>query len=226
MMNEILFIAHLFLVFLVTVVALCNGPFVLQTLLAFYVVLAHLFVFKTMMFFGVLISGCDVYLMAGICGLLMGREMWGHRFVRDVSAISAVISCMFLVLCWFQTAYHAIPDDPFNVAFMGTIGLMPWVALYRLIAQYGAQAVTLVIAGKLTQWYKGTLVPGAAIAAMIFGQCIESFLFFGGVFKAHLSFQQLGAMLGISVLFKIILILGSSFFFGVAAWCRRYGYAR
>jgi uncharacterized PurR-regulated membrane protein YhhQ (DUF165 family) len=225
MMNEILFIAHFLFVFFVTVVALCNGPFVLQSLLALYVVLAHLCVLKKMMFFGVVVTGCDVYLMAGICGLLMGRELWGARFVYDVSVISGAISFMFLVLCWFQVAYHAVPGDPFTTAFMTTIGLMSWVAMYNLIAHYVAQFVTLVVANKLSRWQKQIVSPGAAIITLICGQSIHSLLFLGGLFNTHHSLQQLGNMVGVSLLFKIILILGSSFFCSIAGWCRRYGYA-
>jgi len=224
-MNELLFIAHILFVFATTVLALFNGPFVLQTLAALYVVFANLFVMKKMMLFGVLVSGCDVYLIGSICALLMGREMWGRRFVTDLTFIAAIASVIFLVLCWFQVSYIPLETDTVHQSFVAIIGLMPWVTICSLAAHGSAQLLTLGVVGFLSAITGSRWPTGVAFIAMFTGQILDSVLFLGGAFWGELALPELLPMIGVSVGFKITLIALSSFLVGFAAWCRRNGYA-
>ena len=224
-MNEFLFLTHTLFVFGVTVVAVCNGPFVLQTLLALYIVLGNLFVAKKMLLCGVLVSGCDVYVMAGICGVLMGREMWGTRFVRDVSIICTVISALFLVLCWFQTVYQALPGDAIQAVVAATIGLMPRITIYQLAGYYAAQLITLLVVTSGAALFKGRDVSLVAFLAMALGHLVDSIIFLGGCLGLGFSANFASAVL-VNAGLKIVLVCASAFFFYCAAWLRRYGYAR
>ncbi len=223
-MNEILFIAHIIFVFIAAVGAFLNGPFVTQTVASLYVVFANLFVIKKMLLGGVLVSGCDAYLIGSICALLMGRELWGERFALDLSIISMAVSGMFLVLCWFQVAYVPIATDIVHDSFAATIGLMPFITVCSLGAHLIAQLVTLLVSRVLSAFFEERYITGVAFLAMFVGQIVDSILFFGGAFFHDVTIAQLSSMVLVSAGLKIGLIAFSSVLVGFAAWCRRQGY--
>jgi uncharacterized integral membrane protein (TIGR00697 family) len=226
MMNEILFLAHVFFVLSVVCGAVLLGRQAVQALVCMYIVFANLFVVKKMLLMGFIASGSDMYIVGSMCALLIGSALWGEQFAHETARLSVALSVFFFVLCWFQVAYVPLPADSMHETFSLVLSRMPAVTLFSIVAHYCAQLCTLALSSIVRAVMRGWVLALGLGGAMLVGQCVDGVLFFGGTFGFATPMHTVLQMVVVSVALKLLCIIASSGLVMGALWCKERGYVQ
>lgn len=218
-MNELIFIAHLTLIFGATIGAFLIDKHLLQALVCIFVVTANLLVIKQMMLVGFVACGGGMYVMGSMCGLLLLQTFWGKQVAQRTLYASFGVAVLFLLLSMLHLAYAPAPTDFMHEAFAQVLGRVPRITIFSLVAHFSSHYFTLFLHRVLLIFTRQRGVFAASLLAMIVGQVLDSVIFFGGAFYGHSSLIVIGQMVTISMVIKTIMSIMSS---AIIVWAQYF----
>ncbi len=143
-MNEVIFLAHTFLMSLFTLTALKLGKEALISFICVQSILANLFVTKQMTLFGFDVTCSDVYMVGALFGLNLLQEFFGKKYVYTTIAISFFIVIFYLFMTQLHLAYLPNNFDTTQQHFVALLNLMPRIIIasiftYNIVQLLDAQ---------------------------------------------------------------------------------------
>lgn len=207
-MNEILFFAHILVVFGFALIALKLGKEALTAWISLQAVLANLFVLKQMTFFGFHITCSDVFAIGSILGLNLLREYFGKE-----SALKALWICFssmifFVAMSQFHLFYNPSSFDTTQEAYLTILAPAPRLLLASLAVFFIVQQIDLYLFGALKQKLTNLPLVARNALSLTSSQLLDTVLFsFLGLWGLV---SSLWDIIIVSFLVKLIIIACSS----------------
>lgn len=129
MLNELLFIAHAFIVGGMALVALALGRQALVAFISVQAILANLFVIKQIKLFGFTATAADVYIVGSVLGLNLLQEYYGKKIARNAIWASFAMLIFYTIVSQFQIWYLPGVDDFAHDHFQALLHHMPRIAI-------------------------------------------------------------------------------------------------
>jgi len=182
-MNELLFLAHIAVISICTVLALRISKEALVAVIAIYCVLANLFVLKQITLFGLHPTASDAFSVGAILGLNLLQEyfgksaakkaMWTCLLALVLYTITSQIHLMYLPSIYDVTAQHYAPILQF----------MPRIAIASILVTLVVQYLDRILYGFLKTTFDGKRFFLRNLISLILIQIIDTVLFsFAGLY--------------------------------------------
>lgn len=210
MNNELLFLLHLSLLLGATYGAFLTSRPLLQGLICLQVVCANIFVVRQMSLFGLTACGGGMYIVSSILGLLLLQTFHCKRVAHRTLYLSFGMALFFLLLTQFQLWYAPAAVDYGHAHFVALLGRVPRITAASLCAHFIAHYVTLTLHQVLRSLCSGHGLFIITTATIIFGQVLDSLIFFTGSFHGFAPWPQIVQMVTVSMGIKTVMVLCSS----------------
>ena len=205
-MNEIIFLFHIFLVLASLWFAIKLGRSALITFIAFFGVLANLFVVKQVELFSLQVTSSDVFAIGGILGLNLLQELHGRSVARKASRISFFILICFACMAQVHLLYQPSSFDRTHFAFHLILDSSPRIIAASCFVFYLVQRLDIVWFGILKRFISPISV--RVLLSLFLSQLLDTILFsFLGLYGLVASLFHIIVM---SFAIKSILIVCSS----------------
>lgn len=139
MINESIFIFHAILVMVATLIAKRIGQQALVALIAFFAVIANLFVLKQITLFGLNATASDVYIIGASFSLNLLQEYYGRSEVRRAIWISFFVAVVYAIMSQIHVLYAPSPFDLSSEYFRFILRPMPRLIMASLFSYLVAE---------------------------------------------------------------------------------------
>lgn len=202
-MNEVLFLAHVWIVIVFVLIALRLGSASLTALIAVQGILANLFVVKQMQLFGFSVTCSDVFAIGGILSLNLLQEYFGKDAAKRAVKISLGALLFFVAMSQIHLLYTPTSVDTTHNSFENIFSS----SLRIVFASLSTFFIVQLFDVRFFSLLKGRLPIRIAIS-LLTAQLLDTILFsFLGLYGLVESVFDIILM---SFLIKCLIILASS----------------
>jgi uncharacterized integral membrane protein (TIGR00697 family) len=204
-MNELLFLAHIFIVIGFGFAALRMGKTPLTSWVAVQAVLANLFVIKQIPFFGFHITCSDVFAIGSIFGLNLLREYHGQEAAKKALRTCFFTMTFFALMGQIHLLYAPSPFDTAHPSFEAILSSSPRLLAASFAVFIFVQQIELRLFGLLKEKFQ--MIPLGCRNALSVGftQFLDTFLF--SILGLWGIVQHLSDVILVSFLIKLLVII-------------------
>lgn len=207
-MNEVLFLAHIFLVLGFVFAALRLGKSALVSIVALQAVLANLFVVKQMPLFGFVVTCSDVFAIGSILALNLLQEVYGKEAAQRAVKTSFLALLFFAFMSQVHLFYIPSENDAAHVGFQTIFSATPRIVLASIAVFFLVQKIDVRLFGWLKEKFEGKKFPFRVGISLLFSQLLDTVLFsFAGLYGLV---ESIFDIILISFLVKCLIIACSS----------------
>lgn len=217
MTNELIFLAHCFIVSLLATMALKYGKLALASLASLYAILANLFVFKQVLLLSLCVTCTDAYSVGSGIILNLTQEYFGPNVARKILYLSLIALLIFVILAQIQLYYLPALGDYSQTAYLAILGQTPRILGASLFSFAISQNLDRVLYSYFQQKFTHKFFILRNYSSLLISQLIDTGLFtilgLAGVFT------NLWDIFIFSYLIKIITIIISV---PAVSFCKKY----
>lgn len=118
LVNEIIFVAHVSLVSLATILFARLSKEALVAYISLLFVIANIFVIKQVQLWGWYATSADAFIIGVSFGINLLQEIWGKNIARQTVWISFACSAFYMIMAQFLLAYHPAAGDVTHIHFV------------------------------------------------------------------------------------------------------------
>lgn len=212
-MNEILFIAQVFILFgsLVLVEKLFKNSGVIVWV-TFATIIAEIMSSKTVDVFGLTVTSGTVMFAANFTATDILSEKYGKNESKKAVNISMFFCVLYIIVCEILT--HLIPSktDFADRFIKGLFSFQPRITASSVVMCYIANMADIYLFEKIKKATKGKYLWIRNNVATIICNCSENVLFTFGAFYGILNMKQvLWTSLGVSIIEAVVALLDTPF---------------
>ena len=156
-MNNLIFIFHIIIISLITIITTKLGKQYLISVLAIFGILANLFVLKQITLFGLEVTASDVFIVGISLGLNLLQEKWGQKTAQEAIWVSFGTLIIYTILSQFQIWYLPNELDTTNIHFNSLLALAPRLTIASLSSYLISQTIDVNLYAYLNKlenrWY-------------------------------------------------------------------------
>jgi uncharacterized integral membrane protein (TIGR00697 family) len=204
-MNELLFLAHIFVVVGFGFAALKMGKAALTSWIALQAVLANLFVIKQIPFFGFHITCSDVFAIGTIFGLNLLREYHGQEAAKKALWTCFFAMVFFVAMAQIHLFYAPSPFDTAHASFKTVLSSSPRLLAASLVVFIFVQQIELRLFGLLKDKFQMIPLGCRNALSVSFTQFFDTFLF--SVLGLWGIVEHLSDVILVSFLIKLLVIV-------------------
>lgn len=177
MQNEVIFLAHVFLVSVLAYSIRRQSVNAQTTLMVTFALLGNLMVLKQMLLFGFKVTTADVYAVGVILVLNYIREAYDDQAVHQAMRYSFGALTLLAVASYFQIAYEPLAQDQMSQAYSQMMGQFPKIVLVSAVVYWVVQYLD----NRLFSWMRGIFgqryLTGRILLSLVFSQILDTILF-------------------------------------------------
>ncbi len=204
-MNELLFLAHIFIVIGFGFAAFKMGKATLTSWIALQAVLANLFVIKQILFFGFHITCSDVFAVGNIFGLNLLREYHGQEEAKKALRTCFFAMAFFAAMAQIHLFYAPSPFDTSHASFKAVLSSSPRLLVASFAVFIFVQQMELRLFGLLKDKFQ--MIPLGCRNALSVGftQFLDTLLF--SILGLWGIVEHLSDVILVSFLIKLLVIM-------------------
>lgn len=149
-MNELIFLVHVLLIMIFTLMSLRLGKSALKTWICLQALLANLFVLKQTALFGFNITCSDVFAIGGILGLNLLQEHYNKKAAQITAKNCFYFMLFFAALSKIHLLYHPSPEDMTHASYHTILSPAPRLLFASLTVFFVVQKIDI----RLFSWMK------------------------------------------------------------------------
>lgn len=176
-MNEILFIAHIFFVSFIVVVATHFGQAALTACITLLCVLCNLFVLKEISLFGWTATPTDALTVGVVLGLNMMQEFYGKKATKQTIWVSFGLGGFYTTLTLFQLYYAPSQADCSHELFRTLLTPMPRIMAASITSYLLSQYVDYSVFGYLKKLTLNNYFALRLYGAAVISQLVDTVCF-------------------------------------------------
>lgn len=177
-MNEFIFITHIFIVIGFVMAALRYGNgYSLTSLVAVQAILANLFVVKQMSLFGMTVTCSDVYSIGCILSLNLLQEYYGKEVAQKAVQISFLGLIFFMLMSQIHLWYLPAASDLTQASFQTILSATPRIILASIGVFYLVMKLDLTFFAWLKSKMPANSFPQRIGISLFMSQLLDTILF-------------------------------------------------
>lgn len=177
MINEFIFIAHVFCSVGLMLGALYAGKEALVCAFAAQAIFANLFIFKQAVFFGLTVTCADVYMVSGVVGLNLLQEYYGKEITQKAIFIGILLSLWYLIMAFFHVQYVPASIDNSAEHYQVLLAHAPRVILASHVVAFIVQHLDCFLYGRLKLFFAGGNMALRNLISISITQGLDTVLF-------------------------------------------------
>lgn len=207
-MNELLFVAYIFIIAATHLTALFYGKEALIGLTCIQAILVNIFVTKQIILVGLTASASDALAVGISLSLNLLQEYYSKEVAKRALFIS-FLGCLFYIATVLLTlAYSPAPTDTASVHLEALCRPVPRLVVASLITYGIVQYIDLFLYASLKRLFGTRFFMLKNYSSLIIVQFIDTFLFsFLGLYGINKSFSSLETLLQIGITSYIIKLI-------------------
>lgn len=155
MFNELLLIAHIFVIAAATFVALRLGKSALVAFSVTQMVLANIFVIKQIQLFGLAAASADAFIIGALLSFNLVNELYGPASARRMIPTTFFISIFYAVMSQIHLAYIPAAHDTTQESFNAIFSVAPWLVAGSIIVFAIVQLLDYLLYSFLKRLFAG-----------------------------------------------------------------------
>jgi queuosine precursor transporter len=205
MTNILIFCSHIIFVCLLALFALRMGQATLTSFVGLLFVAANLFVTKQIGLFGLTVTTADALGVGAVLSLNLLQEYFGRQAARRALLSGTFIGGAFVLLSWFQVAYHPVSSSTYSNAFTLILSATPRIVLASLVTFFLVQQLEYRLYGYLKTYFKNKHFVLRNYLCTGITQLIDTVLF--GMLGLYGTLDNIGHIILFSYSIKLFVIL-------------------
>lgn len=177
MINEVLFLIHVFLVLSFSFAALKLGKKALIAMIAIQAFLANFFVLKQIDLFGLTVTATDVFTIGSIFSFNLLQEYFGKEIAKKAMAISFFVLLFVTLMSQLHLNYAASSLDSTQIHYQNLLSLMPRLAICSFSVFFFSQYVDMKLFSYLKETFTSFSFGLRSFISMSVSQFIDTVLF-------------------------------------------------
>jgi queuosine precursor transporter len=218
-MNELLFVMHVTIISIGTLVALWFGQVALMTLVSIYCLLANLFVLKQITLCGYTATAADAYTIGATICLNMIQEYYGRVATRHAIIINMGVLALYVLLTQLHLWYMPSSFDTTHEAYAILLGNTPRIIISSFVVYGIAQQIDYYLYGFLMRHTPTSWILVRNYASVLVSQLFDTIAF--SLLGLYGLVHNIGHIIVVSYSIKIIAIFMSSPFIHLARVIRK-----
>jgi len=150
-MNEVIFLLHVLCIAALVLISLRVGKEALMMLFCFQGIVANLFVFKQMVFFGLTITCTDAYLIGAYLSLGLLQHYYGTKEANRAIVLSFCMLLSLLAATLLHASYIPSPTDTYHDLYSKLFKGTPRVCLTSMVIAISAQKLSIYLQSWLSR---------------------------------------------------------------------------
>jgi len=204
-MNELIFLLHIMIIAISSLVALWLGKEALIAYVCVLGILSNLFVTKQILLFGLNVTATDAFVVGAVLGLQLLQEYYGKKIARKAIGASFFLLIFYAVVSWIHMRYLPSFSDVCHGHFMAILKHMPRIAVASITSYLLSQLLDYNIYGFLKKIFKGRHLVVRSYISLAIVQLFDTVLFsFLGLYGI---ITNVGNVIVLSFAIKMIVIL-------------------
>jgi len=175
--NELIFICHIIIVSLSTLVALRLGAHALVAFICLQCVLANLFVTKQITLLGLTATAADAFTIGAVLGLNLLQEYYGAAIARRAIWINFFLLLFYALIGYIHLSYLPSNADTMHPHFMAILSVMPRIVIASFTVYLIAQYCDYLLYGFLKRILHNRLLVARNYASIMITQLLDTVLF-------------------------------------------------
>jgi uncharacterized integral membrane protein (TIGR00697 family) len=176
-MNELIFLAHIFVLIAALLIALHIGIHALIGLICVQTVLMNLFVIKTITLFGLTVTATDAYAVSIMLGLNVIQEYFGRAMAQRAIWISFFTALASIILGNIQLLYLPALGDTTHAHFVEILSFMPRIVIASLLTYLVVMYGDSLFYGWLKKRFEGKYLVARNYLSISASQLLDTVLF-------------------------------------------------
>jgi len=177
MFNELLFLIHVLVITMCTIIAAKMGKEALISNIALLCVLANLFILKQITFFGLYPTASDAFSVGIIVGLNVLQEYFGKVVTKKAILICFFSLIMYTILSQIHLIYEPNIYDFSSIHYKALMQFMPRIAIASISVILFVQALNRMLFGFLKKKLHGKYFLLRNLITIVITQLIDTVLF-------------------------------------------------
>lgn len=212
--NELMFLFHITLMSLSTLLALRMGKEALVAFISLQAVLANLFVVKQITLFGLTATGSDAFTIGTVLGLNLLQEYYGADIAQKSIWISFGSLVFYGIVSQIHIGYMPHMCDTMQPHFIALLNEMPRIVIASFTVYFLAQQLDFVLYGALKRLFDGKYLILRNYCSVLMVQLFDTVLFsFLGLYGI---LDNIWQIIAVSYTIKVIAILISTPFLALS----------
>jgi len=176
-MNEYLFISHIFVVLIFTLISLRLGKYALFALICSQAIFANLFVLKQITCFSLSITCCDVFVISGTLGLNLMQEYYGAKIAKKAAVASFLLMIFFAAISKIHLLYIPNSFDTTHDSYYTILSQTPRILAASLFSFFVVQQIDIRLFGWIKKRFANLNLSTRNTLSLITTQAIDTILF-------------------------------------------------
>jgi len=176
-MNELIFLLHIMIIAISSLVALRLGKEALVAYVCVLGILSNLFVTKQILLFGLNVTATDAFVVGAVLGLQLLQEYYGKKIARKAIAASFFLLIFYAMVSWIHMRYLPSFSDVCHGHFMAILKHMPRIALASITSYVLSQFLDYNLYGFLKKVLKGRYLVARSYISLVVVQLFDTILF-------------------------------------------------
>lgn len=212
--NELIFLFHITLMSLSTLLALRMGKEALVAFISLQAVLANLFVVKQITLFGLTATGSDAFTIGTVLGLNLLQEYYGAEIAQKSIWISFGSLVFYGIVSQIHIGYVPHMCDDMQPHFVALLNNMPRIVIASFIVYFLTQQLDYALYGTLKRLLDGKYLVLRNYCSVLIVQLFDTVLFsFLGLYGI---LDNVWQIIVVSYIIKVIAILISTPFLALS----------
>lgn len=212
--NELIFLFHITLMSISTLLALRMGKEALVTFISLQAVLANLFVVKQISLFGLTATGSDAFTIGTVLGLNLLQEYYGREIAQKSIWISFGSLVFYGIVSQVHIGYMPHICDTMQPHFLALLNEMPRIVIASFTVYFLAQQLDYALYGALKRLFDGRYLVLRNYCSVLLVQLFDTVLFsFLGLYGI---LDNVWQIIAVSYAIKVIAILISTPFLALS----------
>lgn len=175
--NELLFLIHLIIVIIATVIMTSRGKEGLISFLCVQAILANLFVIKQITLVGCAATSSDVYIVGSVFSLNLLQEYFGKETARKTIWLSFLLLLFYTIVSQIHICYLPSASDFAHTAYFALFSFMPRLTIASIGVYLAVQYFDTFFYGLLRVLLRNKFLFARNILSITVSQLLDTILF-------------------------------------------------